>query len=329
MKVLGIGMGSIGQRHFNNLLNDYKDVKLSAYREIGRELKFIDKNKIEQYHSLDMAFKDKPDIVFITNPTSIHIPYSIEAAKNRCDIFIEKPLSHNMKGIDELLRIVDKNKLITLMGCNMRFYPCIKIIKQLIYDNRIGDIISVKAEFGTYVPDWHPWEDYRESYAARKDLGGGAVLTNIHEIDYLYWLFGDVDKLFAYTGKDSSLEMDTEDNAEIILKFKNGIVGNIHLDMFSRPYRRGCTIMGENGTISWDFSANNVVLYDNEEKKWNITFEGKPTDTGQTYVDELKHFMDCVDNRTKTINDVHEGKRVLEIALAAKKSSSQRKWIKV
>lgn len=328
MKAIGIGLGSIGQRHFKNLYENF-DVDLIAYRRRCLPTQFIDDKIFKTYTNLEKAIAEKPDIALITNPTSMHIPIATKLADNGCHLFIEKPLSHDMNGIGKLIDIVEKKKLITFIGCNLRFHPCIKTVKQLIHDDAIGDIYSTRAVFGTYMPEWHPWEDYRDTYPARKSLGGGVILTSIHELDYLYWMFGNVDKLIAYTEKDSKLEIDTEDNAEIIMKFKNGIVANVHLDFYSKPYRRGCKVVGENGTIVWDFDNNKVSLYEDSTNRWKDVVYSVPSDYNQVYIDEMKHFIDCVNNNKETINNIYNGKNVLELALAAKKSSEERRWIKI
>lgn len=326
MKIIGIGLGSIGQRHFNNLHNNF-DVDLIAYRYRNLDTKFITNSIYTTFTDLDEALEQKPDAAIITNPTSLHVPLATKLAKNGCHLFIEKPLSNTMDGVDTLIDIVDKKGLITLMGFHLRFHSCINVVKQLVYDNAIGDIYSASSTFGSCLTKWHPWEDYRQSYAARKDLGGGAILTNIHEIDYLYWIFGEVNRVFGCMSKKSKLEIDVEDNAEILMEFKNGVLANIHLDILNIPPRRGCNIVGEKGSIFWDFDNNRVGMYTDNRWKY-ITPDGNK-DYTQAYIDEMKHFIDCINTKKKTINDIHEGKRVLEIALAIKKSSEEERWIRV
>ena len=151
-----------------------------------KDLKFLAKN-VRVFHSLEDALKEKPDIGFITNETSYHVETSIKLAKAGMDLFIEKPLSNSKSGIKTLDKIVKQKKLITLIGNQFRFHPCIKKIHQLVKQKKIGKIISVQVENGSYLPDWHPYEDHAISYASQKKLGGGVVLTQIHDIDYLYY----------------------------------------------------------------------------------------------------------------------------------------------
>ena len=227
------------------------------------------------------------------------------------------------------------------MGCNFRFFPPIKKIKSLIDAKKIGRVISVQVENNSYLPDYHPWEDYRKSYAARKDLGGGAVLTQIHEIDYLYWLFGDVKNVSSFTGKYSDLNVTADDMSTSLIEFKNGVIGQIHISYFQRPYYRSCKIKGTNGVIEWNSVDNNVNVFNMKARKWkkieiknNYKLITGGITTGQTdkklnqmYVEEIKHFMKCVKNRKSTINDIVQGEKTLKIALAMKESSKKGKII--
>ena len=233
MKVVIVGFGSIGQRHCKNLL-DKSNAEI--YLCTKHNLKNFKNNKrIQNLHSLEKCLKNQPEIGFVCNTSNLHVQTAIKLAKNNCHILIEKPLSNSLKNITALLSLVEKNKLVTLMGFNLRFHPCLIKVKQLLAKNKIGRVIYVDAENGSYLPDWHPEEDYRKSYSSRNALGGGAVLTCLHEIDYLYWLFGDVKEVSAITGKFSDLKIDSEDLSSISLRFKNNIIAEVHLDFFQRP----------------------------------------------------------------------------------------------
>lgn len=326
MKILIVGYGSIGKRHLQNIQ------KVTAHQIIvlskRKDLKSLKNKKIKVFDSLNDCIIEKPDMVFITNETAYHIPIAIKLAKLGIHIFFEKPLSNSIKNVRKLETIVKKKKLITQIGCNLRFNESIKKIKSLIEEKAIGKIFSVKVECGTYLPDWHPYEDYKKGYAARDDLGGGVVLTCIHEIDYLYWFFGDVKEVFSLTGKYSNLKIKADDLATIILKFKNNIIGEVHLDYFQRPGIRSCKIIGEKGTIYWNSIDNEVKLYNVNEKKWIKKYGRKKYDKNQEYVDEIIHFLDCVNKNKKSLNDLKQGIETLQIALSIIKSSKQKKMIK-
>ncbi len=193
MKILITGFGSIGKRHLENITNG-KNNQIIIWTK-RKNLEFKKKN-IKVFNSLKECLSEKPDIAFVTNETVHHIPTALELARNNLDLFVEKPISNSMKNVNKLCKIVEQKRIITLIGCNLRFHTCIQKIKELIESKTIGDIISVKVECGTYLPDWHPNEDYSNGYAARDDLGGGVVLTCIHELDYLYWFLARFKKFF-------------------------------------------------------------------------------------------------------------------------------------
>ncbi len=193
MKILITGFGSIGKRHLENIISE-KNNQIIIWTE-RKNLGFKN-NNIKIFNSLKKCLSEKPDVAFITNETIHHIPTALELARNNLDLFVEKPISNSMKNVNKLCKIVEQKRIITLIGCNLRFHTCIQKIKELIESKTIGDIISVKVECGTYLPDWHPNEDYSNGYAARDDLGGGVVLTCIHELDYLYWFLARFKKFF-------------------------------------------------------------------------------------------------------------------------------------
>ena len=215
------------------------------------------------------------------------------------------------------------------MGCNLRFNRSIEKIKSLIEEKKIGEVISVKVECGTYLPDWHPHEDYSKGYAARDDLGGGVVLTCIHELDYLYWFFGEIEEVFALTGKFSNLKIKANDLSAIIMKFKNNIIAEVHLDYFQKPEIRSCKIIGTKGTIYWDSVNNGVRVYDSQKSRWISELNIKQYDKNEAYVRELKYFFQCVNNNQKSMNDVFDGEYVLKVALGIIKSSKLKKMVTI
>ena len=329
-RVLIAGYGSIGKRHIENFLQ-FKDIQLTVYTK-RNDLQLLKKEGIKVSSSLTECLKEKQDIGVVTNETSLHIPIAIKLAEEGLDLFLEKPLSNSLKGVEKLHAIVKKKKLITQMGCNLRFHPCIKKIKSLIEQKKIGKIISVQVQNCSYLPDFHPSEDYRKSYAARKDLGGGVILTQIHEIDYMYWFFQEVQNVVSMSGKFSELDVTAEDYMSSLLQFKNKIIGELHMDYFQRPSFRSCKIRGTKGEIYWNSDNNCVNIFNMNKQKWETKFDtgfSHNLDTYSSYVEELKHFLKCVKHRKETINDLEQGIETLKIALAIKKASKLMKSVNV
>jgi len=320
-RFLVIGCGSIGKRHIKNLL------ALNAGEVIGMDVQDARRHETESQFSiktaasLEDAWKWSPHVVLVTTPTSLHLPIAIQAAQHGCHLFIEKPLADRLDGTDELMREVAARKLISLVGCNLRFHPGLQTLKRLLDERAVGQVCAGRVEVGQYLPDWHPLEDYRNNYSAKKNLGGGVILDAIHELDYIRWLLGEVKSMACFAGKLSRLEIETEDTAAILLRFASGAMGEVHLDYVQRAYRRTCQIIGDEGTILWDYSAGRVSLYAAARRDWVHFDNPQDWEPNQMYVDELRHFIACLDGKEKPVLDVAEGRRVLEIALAAKESS--------
>ena len=215
------------------------------------------------------------------------------------------------------------------MGCNLRFHPCIIKIKELLMDKKIGKILSVKVENGSYLPDWHPDENYAHSYASKKILGGGVLFTSIHEIDYLYWFFGNVQQIKSITRKLSNLQIDTDDLSTSIMVFKNDIICELHLDFFQQYPSRSCKIIGDKGIIYWDMEINSVKIYNSSNKKWKKELSLKNFTMDYTYKKEINYFINCLKKHKKTINPVDDGFQVLQIALAILRSSNKNKTVQL
>jgi len=295
MKFIIVGLGSIGKRHKKNLLFLRHEV-IPCRRD-------DDLKKILETH--------QPDGVIICNPTSLHVATAMVAAKTGCHLLIEKPISHNLKNLDELFKIVKKKKLVLMVGYNLRFESGLIKIKQKLNQQAIGKVKSAKIEAGSYLPNWHPNEDYRQSYSAKKSLGGGVLLDLSHEIDYAVWFFGKAKTVKAELKMVPELEIETEGLAELEVKFESGVMAKIHLDYISREYKRNLEIIGENGNISWNYAA--------------IRADG--WDSNEMYVKEIENFISAIEGKNKPLVTGQEAKHVLKIIEAAKQSSKQGRTI--
>jgi predicted dehydrogenase len=288
--------------------------------EPGAELE--QKYNVRVFSSLAEALGRKPSAVFICNPSSLHIPVALDAAVAGCDLFIEKPLSHSLDGIGPLREIVDGKSLVAMVGYQMRFHPCLQRVKSILDSGQIGSVVAVRAEVGAYMPGWHTYEDYRTSYAARADLGGGVVLSQIHEIDYLGWLFGAPSRVFALGGHLSSLEIDVEDVASSLLECNvNGrlVPVELHQDYLQRPGSRTLRIVGDKGKVLADIEALTVTTFDQtgavSSHEHYADFQ-----RNQLFIDELTHFLGCIERREPPSISLADGASSLATALAIKRS---------
>ena len=325
--MLVIGYGSIGKRYIQNLS---KIANIEIFVLTNRKIDhFLKTKKCKIVKTITEAISVNLDFAIIANETNYHTKFVKKLVDSSIHVLIEKPLANSLTGIDSILKTVKRKNLVTLMGYNLRFHPCISKIKELIDKKKLGTIISVHVENGSYLPNWHPGEDYVKSYAARKELGGGVVLTSSHEIDYLYWFFGDVKEIFSITGKFSNLKTNIEDHSSILLKFKNNIVAEVHLDYYQIPTSRYCKILTSTGTLYWNFQNNVVKFYSKKQQKWVILKKLSNYDYNQMYFDELKHFIKCIKYKSKSVNDITQGAKTLEIAIGIKKSSMKKRSIKL
>lgn len=328
-RFLVLGCGSIGKRHVENLRRLGADDITVFDTQSARAAEMAAAHGVKAITSLAGAWQQRPTVCLITAPSALHLSLAFEAAAQGCHLFIEKPLSHSWQGVEDLLGLVKRRRLVTLVGCNMRFHPGLREVKRLLAANAVGRIITARVEVGQYLPDWHPWEDYRRGYSARRELGGGVILDAIHEIDYLRWLFGPVADAVCLAGKLSQLEIDTEDTAAMLLRFTSGVFGEVHLDYVQRSYRRACQIIGDEGTMHWDFAAGQVRWYSSRTQQWSQWDNPAGWQVNQMYLDEMNHFLACLAGEAKPEQEVAEAAEVLRIALAAKQSAEQRQWIRL
>ncbi len=320
-RFLIVGCGSIGKRHIGNLQALGVTDMIAFDPRPDRRSEVSESFHIPVVERLEDAWPLQPEVAVIATPTVLHIPSAIEAARRGCHLFIEKPLSDSLEGVEHLLELARQKDLVTFAGFNTRFIPGIGKMKALIAEGAIGKVVALRAEAGHYLPEWHPWEDYRQGYSAQRRLGGGVILDAIHELDYVRELMGEVESVSCLAGKLSRLEIDTEDVAAILMRHRSGAISEIHLDYVQRARSRTCHVIGDEGTIRWHFVTGEVRCYRSATGQWETWTHPPDWQLNQMYVDEMRHFLDCLDGKDRPICDIWEGERVLRIALAAKESS--------
>lgn len=322
-RILIAGLGSIGLRHLNNLLQlGEKDLLLLRTRnEPVKEAP-----DLPVFTNLQDALAQKPDAVIISNPTSHHMETALQAARAGCHLFVEKPLSHTWDQVETLLAIVKEKGLIGMVGFDMHFDPGLQKVRELLKESTIGHVTAIQAQVGQYLPDWHPWEDYRKGVSARVETGGGVILDLIHEIDYVTWLMGKAKEVVSMNGRVSHLEIETEDTASILIRFESNAIGTINLDYIQRTLSRSCRIVGEEGTITWDLMNQKVSWFLAKDKAWH-DFSYAGFQRNDRFLAEMKHFLDCLQGKAQPEVNLESGSLSLKIALAAKESEKTGKVV--
>jgi predicted dehydrogenase len=335
LKVLFTGLGSIGQRHVRNLRALLGDgVEILAYRSRGRspvlnpdmtvrpgvDLETV--YNIRGFTNLESALAQSPDAVFVTNPTALHVPTALMAARAGCHLFIEKPVAHTLDGVNELIEIVERQGLVAFVAYPFRFHPGLNLIKSMIDEGRLGQPVAAHIVNGEFLPDWHPYEDYRDTHPARRELGGGCLRIQTHEFDSALWLLGLPQRVFAVGGHLSRLEVDVEDSVSVLLECQvagRSLPVHIHLDYLQRPPQRICEVVGDAGKVISDYYANRVEFHDTATKTV-ATYAFNGFERNQMFLDELSHFLACLHRVEEPVVDLHEAVRSLKIALAAEAS---------
>ncbi|BCY16221.1 3-chlorobenzoate-3,4-dioxygenase dehydrogenase [Leptolinea sp. HRD-7] len=321
MKFLIAGFGSIGRRHLRNLrtLGESDIILLRSHKST---LPDDEITGLPVETDIIAALAHKPDAVIISNPTALHLDVAIPAAKAGCAILMEKPVSHSLDRLDEFKQAVKTGGAGVLMGYQFRFHPGLLQVKTWLADGLIGRPLSFRAQWGEYLPNWHPWEDYRASYTARQDLGGGVVVTLSHPIDYLRWLLGDVKSLWAFSGRLSDLEIQVEDYAEIGMQFANGVTGSLHVDYYQQPPSHTLEITGTAGRITWDNADGTARLFQAETGKWQEVNLPANFDRNDLFIAETKHFLDIVQKKAEPVCSLADGEAALKLCLAVHESAA-------
>jgi predicted dehydrogenase len=333
MKALFIGLGSVGQRHLRNLLSIMPETEIMAVRstrtapllsssnQVLTSTSITEKYKIEEIETLTEALGKKPNLVFVTNPSSMHLEIAYKALESGAFIFIEKPLSDDWDGVEELLHLENKiGERRVAIGYMFRFHPVLNMLKKEIDKGRIGTLVGARLMNGEYMPGWHPYEDYRKGYPARKDLGGGAIVTLIHDFDYAMWLFGEPDKIFALGGHISNLDINVEDSAQVLMRCNNGkndFPVSISMDYLQWPAIRTISITGDRGSIEGDLTNAKLTVYDRVND--DIEKHEFPNfNRNDLFLAEIKNFLAFANGNEQPVVDLKSGAKSLKVAIDAR-----------
>jgi predicted dehydrogenase len=323
MKFLIAGYGSIGRRHLRNLLAlGERDILLLRSRRST-----LPEDEIEAFPvvtDLRAALDQRPDAVIVSNPTALHLEVAIPAARAGCAILLEKPVSHSFEQIDEFCAAVRQGRAQVLVGFQFRFHPTLRRAARLLADGVIGQPQAARAHWGEYLPGWHPWEDFRQGYAARPDLGGGVILTLCHPFDYLRMLLGEVAALSAFTSR-GGLDLPVDETAEIGLRFRSGALGSVHLNYLQQPAAHTLEIVGTQGTLRWNNADGALAVFSSEpggaEAAWQTEQPPEGFERNEMFLDEMRNFLAVARGESAPACTLDDGIRALEIALLARQAA--------
>jgi predicted dehydrogenase len=312
VKVAVLGLGSAGSRHARNLL------------ALGHDVVAFDPSPREAPAGVVLVESEQEAIrtsvaVVVASPNVLHAAQAVAALDEGRHVLVEKPLAITAEDALAVEQAALRGGLTCGVAMNLRFLGALEAFKALLAAGRLGTPRLAEAVFGYDLRRWRPDSDYRESYSARSELGGGIVLDAVHELDYLLWLLGPIASVAAETDRVSTLEIDVEDVALALLRFRSGAVGTVSLNFFEPAYRRGCVLVGTDAVARWDWGSDEILVRDGD----GATDSLPAGDIEQTYADVVCDFVDAVESGGVPRTSCQEGVEAVRVAEAIKQSASE------
>jgi len=247
-----VGLGSIGRRHLRLISEIRPDIEIIVVRSGHGGECDEESMATKTVYSIGDAIKEGIQAAIVSSPATLHLKQSLELAKNGIHLLIEKPISHTSDRVKELLKIVNENRITTMVGYVLRYdLGAIKFKNWL--DNKIkGKILHARIECGSYLPDWRLDQNYRKTVSALPELGGGVLLELSHELDYLHWFFGNPVDVQAQIRNSGTLDINVEDQADLLITSKQGYPITVQIDFNRRHIERKCKVLTTEGELIWD-----------------------------------------------------------------------------
>jgi len=325
-----IGSGSIGQRHIRNLRTlGITDIFALRTRQ-GSSQDLDPALEVKELGDWSQLPELKPDVAIVSNPTSLHLETIERCLPNVRGVFIEKPLADSLAGVEALLKQIKERRVVSFVGYNLQFHPAVKALQKFLTDDAVGKPLLFQCQVGQWIEDWHPHEDFREAYFARKDLGGGVLLTLIHEIHLAMELLGAADKVTCLLPSYEALSVDVEVVADVMISHSSNAVSQIHLDMIQRPAHRRGVISCERGWISYNLVGNSVTAQTVDQTEPVTIWNDPGYNVNASYLEEMETFLNCVrEGKVRHEHDAMHATQSLAIAASALAASQTNGFVEI
>jgi predicted dehydrogenase len=258
--LLVIGAGSIGERHIE-ILQSVGYQNIHVYRQRMLPLRSVSSESVRCFTDFSEIDRIKPYAAIICTPTAQHLSQAMACVERGIHVLVEKPLTNEIGQISDLRQTAQQKNVLIQVAYMLRYHPLMQQLKIIIQSERFGNLLSFSTYWAEYLPNWHPWEDYRTSYAARRELGGGVALTLSHDLDIVNWLVGDLPKkwqrLFNYR---SNLEVDVESGASFLLEYANGVTGVAQLNYYQKVPQRTYQFVFDDAVLTFDYFQNKITI---------------------------------------------------------------------
>ena len=267
----------------------------------------------------------KPDISIICSPAPMHLQFVTQLLDSGSHLLIEKPISHNLSGVRELVEFIRTSDVAVSVGYNLRFLESLRVLRATVQEKTYGKVRFVSSEVGQYLPDWRPSQEWQSTVTAQSKLGGGVLLELSHELDYLLWIFGSFNWVAAHLGHISPFGKEVEDFAALTLSARGetpdteGPLINVSMDLVRRKAERKCRVFCEEGTIIWDSNKNKVTVENSQGEQ--ILFDGEHM-KNDSYLEQFEEFLSFIKigKEAKNLASVEEAANVLTLVEAARRS---------
>ena len=326
MKLLIVGLGSMGKRRIRNLQHLNAGEIFGFDPRADRREEAAARYGVKTCESFDEGMAWRPDAVIISTPPDQHLRYALSAARAGVHFFTELNVVDD--GLDALIALTEGSPLVAAPSCTFRFHPSVKRLKRLVAERTVGPILYFSYHSGQYLPDWHPYEDYRSYYVAQRHTGAGREMVPF-ELNWLTWVFGRVTEVSCFKGKVTGLAADIDDLYQCLLRFESGVTGTLLVDVVARVATRLIRCYGEDGVIIWDHDARSVRAWSSPERAWTEYHEAEPIHepgylvSENPYIDEIRHFINAIRGDEKYSYTFAEDRQILNVLRAAEQSSDQ------
>jgi predicted dehydrogenase len=323
MRFLVVGLGSMGKRRVRCLHHlGFRDV-IAYDPKRSRCEEAHERYGIQTVTNFDAGMELGPEAIIISTPPDMHVEYGMAAARAAVPFFTEASVVD--EGLDELIDLCRERRVVAAPSCTMRFHPSVRVVRDLVASEAIGAVSAFTYHSGQWLPDWHPWEDYREYYVSKRATGACREIVPF-ELVWLTWILGDVSGALAVRAKLSSLETDIDDVYQVLLKFSQGTLGHLLVDVIARVPFRTARFLGEQGVIEWVASEHIVRAFTAHDGVWTEYAEPAPiVEEGylaaeNMYIEETRAFVATLTDSTPYPYSLEEDRSVLRVLQAAEAS---------
>ncbi|HEV3023028.1 MAG TPA: Gfo/Idh/MocA family oxidoreductase [Pirellulales bacterium] len=291
LRVAVVGYGSIGRRHCDNLGRLGVTRRIVVRRPNGANPAFVPPIDAAVVHSSQAALDTGLDLAIVCNPTSQHVETALEFVAEGVGVLVEKPISNDLRNAELLATETLRRRVWAAMAYSLRYHPAYRLAREALLAGRIGRVAYAKAWFEGYLPAWHPWEDYRDSYAARRDLGGGALPTLDHDLDFMNWCLGRPLTSVGLSANSGTLATDADDVALVTARYPSGVIANAVFSLCRREASRGFELIGSQATLRMEFESARLQLLLGSDQHAEVLWHRADYDLNEMYLEMLRDVL--------------------------------------